>query len=243
VTNISCSVELIENSSCLSEIFHNCPYRILKTLEIVTYRPGQFICRQGQCQNSLFVIIAGKVEVYYQAENGKKHLKYYFQEGAFLGELELYDKSPSSSYVRALTQVKLFRIKREICLEWINADNHFCEYLFKQVSKKYYNYSLNTSKNLLYSAKYRICSYLISFCAKHHQTTGVEIEFDKSKFTKLFTISTRNLNRTLHNLRDLNAIEIRKNSVLVKDVQVLKAIQEDCCIRDDAEIDDSSRFR
>jgi CRP-like cAMP-binding protein len=230
LTNFSCIVDVIENSLCLSEIFFNCPYRILKALEIVSYRPGQIFCHQEQCQENLFIIISGKVEVYYQAENGKEHLKYCYQEGAFLGELEFYDQSPASSSIRALTQVKLFKIKREIVLEWLKIDNHFSEYLFKQVSKKYYNYSLITSKNFLYSVKYRICNYLILFCAEHNKRTNVEVEFDKNRFTKLFAISLRSLNRTLGNLRDLNAIDIRKNMLIVKDVRLLKEIQEDSCI-------------
>jgi len=218
-------IETIESSPYLIQIFQNCPYKVLKTLEIVSFLPGQFLCHQGQRHNNLFIIISGKVEVYYQAENGKIHMKCFFQEGTFLGELELYDQSPAVSYVRAVTTVTLLRLKRETFMQWLKLDNYFCEFLLKQVSKKYYDYSLTTSETFLYSIKYRICNYLISYCKELHKTTNVEVEFDKNKFAKLFSVTTRSLNRTLQNLQDLKAIEIHGKTITVKDVQILKEIQ------------------
>lgn len=228
MTNLLSNVEAIENSPILSEIFYSCPYRVLKLLEIVELKAGHLIFEQGNCLNCLYIIISGQVEVYYMAENGKKHLKVCFQEGTFLGELELFDQCPSSSCVRALTNVKLFRIKRNTYLKWIELDNHLNGYLLKQVTKKLYNYTLITSENFLYSIKYRISNYLLSFCEEQDKTDNIEIEFDKEELSKLFLISQRSIDRCLQNLRDLNAIEIRKNSVLVKAVEQLKEIRSDC---------------
>lgn len=227
MTNLSGIGEIIESSSRLSEIFQHCPYKILKNIDIVSIRQGQFLCHQGQYQNNLYIIISGKVEVYHQAENGKKHIKYFYEEGTFIGELELYDQIPASSYVQALTPVMVFKISRDKFLQWLKTDSHFSEYLYRQVSKKYYNYSLSTSENLLYSVKYRLCHYLISICAEQNKTTNIEVELDKDKFSKLFSVSIRSLNRILQSLRDLNVIEVTKDTILIKDVKILEEIQED----------------
>ena len=227
LTNLSSIGEIIEGSLRLSDIFQHCPYRILKNVEIVNFQQGQFLCYQGQCLNNLFIIISGKVEVYHQAENGRRHIKYCYEEGTFIGELEVYDQSPASSYVEALTPVKLFKVSREKFLQWLNADSHFSEFLYRQISKKYYNYSLTTSENILYSVKYRLCHYLILICNERNLKTNVRVELDKDKFIKLFSVSIRSLNRILHSLRDLNVIEVTKDSILIKDVKLLEEIQED----------------
>lgn len=212
----------------------NCPYRVLRSLEIVNYRQGQFICQQEAPQNNLYITISGKVEVYYLADNGKKHSQSFLTEGTFFGELELFDKRHSSSYVKALTQVNLLRVKRDIFLQWLKEDGNFSEYIFKQISAKFYNYSLNTSKCLLYSAKRRICEYLVSSYTEDN-TNNAKIRFDKNKISKTMLISTRNLNRTLQSLKELDAIEIEKNTVIVKNLEILKSIDENCDIKDDEE--------
>ncbi|HEX3048187.1 MAG TPA: Crp/Fnr family transcriptional regulator [Bacillota bacterium] len=233
MSNLFANIEAIETNPSLAEIFHNCPYRVLKAMEIVDYHAGHLLFQQGNCINCLYIIISGQVEVYYLAENGKKHLKRGVGEGTFLGELELFDQSPSSSCVRALTNVKLFRMKRNTFLKWAEVDNHLNTFLLKQVSKKLYDYTLVTSKNFLYSIKYRICNYFIAYCDDQNKTTHVEIELDKDELSKVFLISERSIDRCLQNLRDLNAIEIRKNSIVVKDVEHLKEIRSDCAREED----------
>ena len=73
---------------------------------------GEYICRQGEEGNELYIIKKGEVEVL-QKSNGKEHVIFTAKEGACLGELAILGNITRTASLRARESVQLLVIKGE----------------------------------------------------------------------------------------------------------------------------------
>jgi hypothetical protein len=73
---------------------------------------GEYICRQGEEGNELYIIKKGEVEVL-QKSNGKEHVIFTAKEGACLGELAILGNITRTASLRAQKDVQLLVIKGE----------------------------------------------------------------------------------------------------------------------------------
>lgn len=98
------------------DIFAETPAFILasvaRILQEVTLRPGETLIREGDVEDSMYVIIDGQVEV-----RREGILIITLDPGKTVGELAVLDPEPRSATVTAVDSTLLFCIRREPFLE------------------------------------------------------------------------------------------------------------------------------
>lgn len=218
---INSVIEIIDDNLYIYEILKNCPYQILKTMEVICCKPGQFLFYQGHCNNNFYIIVSGKIETYTISETGKKYSTIFGNEKVFLGEFEIFEGCTAKSYVKALTDLKLIKIKRKNFIKWLEIDNNFSCFFAKHTCLKYANYTLKTCNNYFLSLKDRLCEYLIFLAKQKNMTTNLEIKLDKKFLSKEFSVTVRSINRVLQFLSENQIIEINKNIIKIKDIKIL----------------------
>ncbi|MGB5159941.1 MAG: cyclic nucleotide-binding domain-containing protein [Thermoanaerobaculia bacterium] len=85
------------------------------------YQDGEFITRQGDVGQVMYVIQQGKVEVLMEKE-GRETLLRVAEEGEFLGEMAIFDHEVRSASLRAKGEVKVLTIDKKNFLKRIHVD-------------------------------------------------------------------------------------------------------------------------
>ena len=85
------------------------------------YQDGEFITRQGDVGQVMYVIQQGKVEVLME-KDGHQTLLRVAGEGEFLGEMAIFDHEVRSASLRAQGEVKLLTIDKKNFLKRIHVD-------------------------------------------------------------------------------------------------------------------------
>jgi CRP-like cAMP-binding protein len=82
------------------------------TSDVVTYHSGQVLFRKGDVGDAAYVIINGDAEVSITTDSGDvpiAHLK----DGDFLGEIAILCDTPRTATVKAKSELKTLRIRKE----------------------------------------------------------------------------------------------------------------------------------
>ncbi|NLW48254.1 MAG: Crp/Fnr family transcriptional regulator [Firmicutes bacterium] len=219
--------EIIDANPELYRVFRGCPYEILNHWEIKEYQADTIICRQGEVIDCLYIIISGYVDVYYMAENGKKYSQIIIKRGELIGEFEIFDQKPLICSVEALTDIKTLQLKQTHFFKWLELDNNISSYLVKYLCNQFYLFSEKAGNDALYSLKARLCSYLLSQSHLVNKNTGyIELKLDKEKLSEKFAVTIRSVNRILQSLKSQNIIDIKTNSIIIKDFKLLTLEEE-----------------
>jgi CRP-like cAMP-binding protein len=84
----------------------------IKELSLVKKKEGEFVVKEGEKGDFMFVIVAGKVKVL--LKRGKKEIILAkLEKGNFFGEMGLFGRKTRSATVEALTDLKLIKITKK----------------------------------------------------------------------------------------------------------------------------------
>lgn len=220
--------EIIENDSNLYQLFKGCPFEILNHFETREYPAGTVICRQSEIIDRLFIIIEGYADIYYLAENGRRYSIITLKKGDVVGEIEILEQRPYSANMEAYSDLKTLEISRAYFMKWIGMDQNINLNITRILSDRFYHLVSKAGKDTLYTLKYRLCAYLLSRGRQLSQkTTSVELKLDKEKLSEEFAVTSRSINRILRSLHNKEILEIRANSIIIKDLEKL-AKEENC---------------
>ncbi len=100
-----------------------------------TYGRGEYIVRQGDAGECMYVIQSGKVEVIHE-ENGRGVRLAELGEGDFFGEMSLFENEVRSATVRAVSDVRVLTIDRKIVLRKIHEDPSLAFRVMQKMSQR-----------------------------------------------------------------------------------------------------------
>jgi len=81
--------------------------------EIVEFKAGEFLFKEGDLSNFIYVLRKGQVEVYLQSMKSKRIPLSIVNSGEFIGELSALSGKPRSATAMALTEVQAVQISRQ----------------------------------------------------------------------------------------------------------------------------------
>lgn len=78
-----------------------------------TYGPGTILCRQGEVEDTFYIIVEGSVAVVQDMEDGQERLLAVRKAGEYFGELSLLDDTPRIATCVTATDTRVLEITRE----------------------------------------------------------------------------------------------------------------------------------
>jgi len=85
------------------------------------YKDGELIIRQGDVDDRLYVIQAGRVDVVAERDGREVHLRT-AGPGEMLGEMAVFERVPRSATVRAVGEVRVLTLDKKSFLKRIHKD-------------------------------------------------------------------------------------------------------------------------
>jgi len=110
--------ELLEKILFLQkvDIFQNLSieelHRIAQITETEHYDDEEYIFRQGDPGNYAYLIVSGKVELFFESGDGGSQVIMTFGEGSCFGEMALLDGQPRSAGARTVSECLISKIGR-----------------------------------------------------------------------------------------------------------------------------------
>ena len=100
------------------------------------YADGDFIVRQGDSGDCMYVVQGGRVEVIQNSlKGGEQHLAF-LNAGDFFGEMAVFEKETRSASVRAKGEARVLRIDKKALLTRIREDPLLAVNLLKTMSHR-----------------------------------------------------------------------------------------------------------
>ena len=85
------------------------------------FKDGEFIIRQGEVGNCMYVVQRGKVAVFQHSDCGEQHLAY-LKPGDFFGEMAVFEKEARSASVKAVGESLVLKVDKKTLLRRITED-------------------------------------------------------------------------------------------------------------------------
>ena len=85
------------------------------------YEDGEFIIRQGEMGNCMFVVQSGKAEIFREADGVEFPLRI-VGPGEFFGEMALVENQVRSASVRSVGQARILRIDKRTFMRRVHED-------------------------------------------------------------------------------------------------------------------------
>ena len=89
------------------------------TSDVVTYRPDQVLFKKGDIGDAAYVIIKGDAEVIVASDTGEIPIAA-LHDGDFVGEIAILCDTPRTATVRAKSELKALRIRKEPFFELLH---------------------------------------------------------------------------------------------------------------------------
>ncbi len=99
------------------------------------YHAGEVIIRQGDVGDTMFVIQEGRVEVILE-KDGREIPLMEHGEGAFFGEMAIFDRDVRSATVRALSEARILTVDRKNFMRRVHADPSLAFRLVETMSRR-----------------------------------------------------------------------------------------------------------
>lgn len=215
-------VELITGNTLLYDLLKYCPLAILRQWKLEQVKRGSLICQQNEICHQFHLIVQGNVDVFINANDGRKYLQARYHAGDMLGELEIFEQRPYICSVEAISDVTLLTLSRTDFCHWLSVDNYFNQKIIKTFSSQYYQLSKKAGEDNLYSLHQRICLVLWESYqhqgAQHHG----EITVNKLQLSEQFAVAQRSINRILFDLREQQIITVNGEQIRVIDPRRLQ---------------------
>ncbi|NLR10548.1 MULTISPECIES: Crp/Fnr family transcriptional regulator [Lactobacillaceae] len=208
---------LVNQAPTLRQLLQTCPLHIINEFQIEHYAVDDFHFVQGNQYSNTYILAAGKVKIYLMSAGGKAVALDIYEQGAFIGEQEALLDKPYSASVINLTPVTVLKIPNDRFKVWLQEDQHFSRELLYNLSRQIYTLTNRTERYSLHSALDQAISYLIWATRRNQVVT-------RTNLLNEIDTSSRNLNRILKQLRDLEVIAINKSQIKVTDLPQLITI-------------------
>lgn len=110
--------------------------KLLGKLEKITLRTGDTLFEQGDPGDRIYIIEAGKLELFTVSSEGGRHVLATLGEGDALGEMALLTQEPRSATAAAITDVSLYVIDQETFEQLIEEQASLSKYFIRLLSKR-----------------------------------------------------------------------------------------------------------
>jgi CRP-like cAMP-binding protein len=189
-------------------------------MELVQFKKGEYICREGEPINYLFYFVEGKAKVYSTLSNGKSLLLCFYEDFKVLGDIEIFNFKSATSNVQVIEDTYCIGISVDNVRAHLLEDAKFLRYICSSLGEKLNRCSNNSSINLLYPLENRLASYIV-------WAGGTQFKENLTETAELLGTSYRHLLRTLNNFCEEGIIKRRDDYFEIVDDTRLRELAAD----------------
>jgi CRP-like cAMP-binding protein len=201
---------------------------ILKYVQLHFYEKEEYILESGETLEYYYLLVDGKIKIYYPFENGKSMLLKFYKDFNTIGDLELLKGIPILCNIDAVEDTYLIAIPSAILTETYFNNIKLLHHLVDSLSEKLYGTINNSSYNFVYPLINRLSSYLVE-----HLTDENYIILNSSylEIAQFLGTTYRHLNRTLKEMESKSIIKCDDKKIYILDIDQLRELSKNIYIK------------
>lgn len=187
---------------------------------------GSVLFFEGDPAHEALVLLSGEVKVSVGSTEGKEIVLEVFEAGALLGELSVLDGKPRSATVTALTPVEVFAVASGSFNEFLDRHPGVLRRLLIDVVGRLRSRVRHQLEFGAGDALGRVCARLADLAERYGEPDGdavaVHSPLNQSELAAWTGLSREAVVKALRALRQLEWIEVRGRTFVVKDLDHLR---------------------
>jgi CRP/FNR family transcriptional regulator, putaive post-exponential-phase nitrogen-starvation regulator len=201
---------------------------ILKYAQLHFYEKEEYILEAEDSLEYYYLLVDGKVKIFYPFENGKSMLLKFYRDFNTIGDLELLKNIPILCNIDAVEDTYLLAIPSDILRKKYFNNTKLLHHLVDSLSDKLYATINNSSYNFIYPLINRLATYLVE-----HITDKDHINLSSSflEIAQFLGTTYRHLNRTFKELEEKSIIKCDNKIIYILDEEKLRELSKNIYIK------------
>jgi|GEM_PF-1469723 len=180
----------------------------------------EMILLEGREPEYLYILLEGKAKVAPSSKSGKVALLDAIGPMEFLGDIELFYRSPNFHSVISLNQSTFLAIPFKLADQLFESNLEFHKLLSRNFASKVKNSSVRYARTLLMPTQNRIAKHLYDLVT-NSQSMSIKIKINQS--ADYLDISSRHFRRILTKFQEEGILSRNRSSITVLNLEGLKA--------------------
>jgi CRP/FNR family transcriptional regulator, putaive post-exponential-phase nitrogen-starvation regulator len=201
---------------------------ILTYAQLHFYEKEEYIFESGETLEYYYLLVDGKIKIYYPFENGKSMLLKFYKDFNTIGDIELLKGIPILCSIDAVEDTYLIAIPSAMLREKFFNNVKFLHHLVDSLSEKLYGTINNSSYNFVYPLINRLSSYLVEHLTGENCMILNSSYLDIAQF---LGTTYRHLNRTLKEMEVKSIIKCDDKKIYILDLDKLKELSKNTYIK------------
>jgi CRP-like cAMP-binding protein len=201
---------------------------ILKYAQLHFYEKEEYILESGEALEYYYLLVDGKIKIYYPFENGKSMPLKFYKDFNTIGDLELLKGIPILCNIDAVEDTYLIAMPSSILREKYSNNIKLLHHLVDSLSEKLYGTINNSSYNFVYPLINRLSSYLVE-----HLTDEDYIILNSSylEIAQFLGTTYKHLNRTLKEMESKSIIKCDNKKIYILELEQLRELSKNAYIK------------
>ncbi|MGB0958427.1 MAG: cAMP-activated global transcriptional regulator CRP [Litorivicinus sp.] len=173
----------------------------------------------GDKSESLFFIIKGSVTVLIEDDDGREMIIAYLNKGDFIGEMGLFDDSPTrSAWIKAKTECEVAEISYAKFKEVIREDPEFILRIGQQMAHRLRDTTGKVGSLAFLDVTGRVARTLLELTREPDAMThpdGMQIKITRQEIGRIVGCSREMVGRVLKNLEEQGLVQVSGKTMVV----------------------------
>nr|WP_312854638.1 Crp/Fnr family transcriptional regulator [Pallidibacillus pasinlerensis] len=187
---------------------------ILNVVRSVTYKKGEFIYRQGESSDSLYIIHSGKVRIYRLSESGKEQVLRILNPGDFTGELALFKEGTHETYAEAMVDSSICLINRDDLQQFLMKYPSISLHILSEFSNRLEQTEKQTARFATEKVETRIALFFADCMDKESKSNAIELPMSRKDLASYLGTTPETLSRKITELEKDGYIKQRSNKII-----------------------------
>ena len=125
------------------------------------FKPGEYIHREGETAEFIYLVSSGKAKVLLSLSNGRQLLLAFYSSQGIIGEVELMvDAKTAYTTMQAVTDFVCIAIPVNLYRATLKSNITFMNYIAGELAEKLIQRGVNDANTMLQPLEARLCAYL-----------------------------------------------------------------------------------
>ncbi len=187
---------------------------------------GEVLFHEGDAEDRLYVVIAGKVKLGRSGSAGRENLLAVLGPGQMFGELSAFDPGPRSTTATAVTACEIRTLEHDELMGWLTGRPEVAQGLLAQLAARLRRANDVVADLVFSDVPGRVAKQLLELAGRFgdQRDDGVHVHHDltQEELAQLVGASRETVNKALADFASRGWLRLEARSVVLMDVERLR---------------------
>ena len=211
--------EVLTKAPLFAELDDGSAEALEKAMGTLRLSKGEILFREGETEDRLYVVVAGKIKLGRSGSAGRENLLAVLGPGQMFGELSVFDPGPRSTTATAVTAVEVRTLEHDELMRWIEGHPEVARSLLGQLAARLRRANDVVADLVFSDVPGRVAKQLLELARRFgdRKDDGVHVHHDltQEELAQLVGASRETVNKALADFAARGWLRLEGKSVLI----------------------------